>query len=216
MARAAVYGFRGGQPTPADAAAELVAADQGGCAQQAGLALAAGGGELRFAPGVDAGVTPLIRAIGERIAGLYGQPLVVTSARRPGAITVNGNVSDHASGNALDFGMAANGGTNDGPVGDRIAAAASSSPAGPSPARSPGRATAASSTSSSPASASSSSGRPTKAATTTTTSTSACASSHDHALRSRARCEDAAAPRHLTIHHHSGGASWPPTSIASC
>ena len=48
----------------------------------------------------------------------------MTSARRPGAITANGNVSDHASGNALDFGMAANGGTNDGPVGDRIASAA--------------------------------------------------------------------------------------------
>ena len=124
MARAAVYGFRGGQPTPTDAAAALVAADEGGCAQQARLALTAGGGELRFAPGVDADVTPLIRTIGERIAGLYGQPLVVTSARRPGAITANGNVSDHASGNALDFGMAANGGTNDGPVGDRIAAAA--------------------------------------------------------------------------------------------
>ena len=124
MARAAIYGFRGGQPTPADAAASLVAADQGACAQQAGLALAANGGDLRFATGVDAGVTPLIRAIGERIAGLYGRPLVVTSARRPGAFTVNGNVSDHATGNALDFGMAANGGTNDGPVGDRIAAAA--------------------------------------------------------------------------------------------
>jgi hypothetical protein len=79
---------------------------------------------LRFAPGVDADVTPIIRAIGERIAGHCGHPLVVTSARRPGAITANGNVSDHASGNALDIGMAANGGTNDGPVGDRIATAA--------------------------------------------------------------------------------------------
>jgi hypothetical protein len=124
MARAAIYGFRGGQPTPANAAAALVDADEGGCAQQAGLALTAGGGELRFAPGVDADVTPLIRAIGERIAGLYGQSLVVTSARRTGAITANGNVSDHAFGNALDIGMAANGGTNDGPVGDRIATAA--------------------------------------------------------------------------------------------
>jgi hypothetical protein len=124
MARAAIYGFRGGEPTPANAAAELVVADQGACAQQAGLALTAGGGELPFAPGVDSDVTPLIRAIGERIAGLYGQPLVVTSARRPGAITANGNVSDHASGNARDIGMAANGGTNDGPVGDRTATAA--------------------------------------------------------------------------------------------
>ena len=122
MARAAAYGFRAGTATPADAANALVASDDSACAAQAGLALTAGRGELRFAPGVDAAVTPLIRAIGERIAGLYGKPLVVTSARRPGAITANGNVSDHASGNALDFGMAANGGVGDGPVGDRIAA----------------------------------------------------------------------------------------------
>jgi hypothetical protein len=124
MARAAAYGFRGGQATPADGANGIVAADATGCAAQAGRARAAGRGELRFAPGVHADITPLMRAIGERIAGLYGTPLIVTSARRPGAITANGNVSDHASGNALDFGMAANGDTNDGPVGDRIAAAA--------------------------------------------------------------------------------------------
>jgi hypothetical protein len=124
MARAATYGFHGGQATPADAANALLVADSGGCAPHAGLALTTGNGQLVFAPGVDANVTPLIRAIGERVASLYGKPLVVTSARRPGAITVNGNISDHASGNALDFGMAANGGTNDGPVGDRIAAAA--------------------------------------------------------------------------------------------
>jgi hypothetical protein len=75
-------------------------------------------------PGVDAHVTPLIRRIGEAIAGVYGKALTVSSARRPGAITVDGNVSEHASGNALDFGMAANGGSDDGPVGDRIATAA--------------------------------------------------------------------------------------------
>jgi hypothetical protein len=124
MARAITYGFHGGQATPGDAANDLVAADETSCAAQAGRALTAGSGDLRFAPGVDADITPLIRAIGERIAGLYRKPLIVTSARRPGAITSNGNVSDHASGNALDFGMAANAGTNDGPLGDRIAAAA--------------------------------------------------------------------------------------------
>jgi hypothetical protein len=124
MARAAVYGFRGGRTTPANAANGFVISSSSGCSAQALPPLAQGSGELRFAPGVDARITPLIRAIGERIAGIYGKPLVVTSARRPGAITANGNVSDHASGNALDFGMAANGGTNDGPIGDRIAAAA--------------------------------------------------------------------------------------------
>ena len=148
MARAAVYGFRGGQPTPSRRRRQprrrrrgrLRAAGWTGARRRAAANCASRPASTPASP-------PLIRAIGERIAGLYGQPLVVTSARRPGAITVNGNVSDHASGNALDFGMAANGGTNDGPVGDRIAAAASSSPAGTSPARSPGRATAASSTS---------------------------------------------------------------------
>jgi hypothetical protein len=124
MARAAVYGFQGGHATAGDAADDLVAADDSSCAAQAGPMLTAGGGQLRFAVGVDAAVTPLVRAIGERVAGLYGKALIVTSARRPGAVTVNGNVSDHASGNALDFGMAANGGAADGPVGDRIAAAA--------------------------------------------------------------------------------------------
>ena len=34
--------------------------------------------------------------------------------------TVNGTVSDHASCQAADIGMAADGGTNDGPVGDQI------------------------------------------------------------------------------------------------
>jgi hypothetical protein len=124
MARATAYGFRGGQATPGDAANALLVADNSACAPHAGLALSAGNGQLVFVPGVDANVTPLIREIGLRVAALYGRPLVVTSARRPGAITANGNVSDHASGNALDFGMAANGGTNDGPVGDHIAAAA--------------------------------------------------------------------------------------------
>jgi hypothetical protein len=125
MARAIAYGFHGGRATRNNAAAELVADDATPCATQPGLELATGsGGGLRFAPGVDARVTPLIRAVGEAIAFLYGRPLTVTSARRPGAVTVDGNVSDHASGNALDFGMAASGDTNDGPVGDRIATAA--------------------------------------------------------------------------------------------
>lgn len=123
MTRAVNYGFRGGRATPSDAAANLVVGDETACDSQAGLDLAAGG-DLRFAPGVDARITPLIRTIGEAIAAVYGKPLTVTSARRPGAITVDGNVSDHASGNALDFGMAANGGTDDGPVGDKIATAA--------------------------------------------------------------------------------------------
>jgi hypothetical protein len=123
MARAVTYGFQGGEATPSNAAANLVVDDRTACARQGALDPARGG-DLRFAPGVDPRITPLIRGVGEAIAGVYGRPLTVTSASRPGAITVDGNVSDHASGNALDFGMAANGGTDDGPVGDRIATAA--------------------------------------------------------------------------------------------
>jgi hypothetical protein len=170
MARAAAYGFRGGQATAADAANGLVAADAARCAAQARSPLDVGSDELRFAPSIDARITPLIRSIGERIAGLYGKPLTVTSARRPGAITANGNVSDHASGNALDLGTAANGDTDDGPIGDRIATAALLEPAN-APRRGPPAAD--SLTSTSPEHAFKSSGRPTSTETTTTTSTSA-------------------------------------------
>ena len=81
MARAVTYGFGGGHATPSDAAADLVVGDETACASQARLDVAAGG-RVRFAPGVDARITPLIRTIGEAIAALYGKPLTVTSARR--------------------------------------------------------------------------------------------------------------------------------------
>ena len=55
MARAVAYGFHGGQATPPDAAAAIVIDDSAACATQAGLGLNTTGGELRFAPGVDAG-----------------------------------------------------------------------------------------------------------------------------------------------------------------
>jgi len=55
-----------------------------------------------------------------RVASIYGKPLVVTTGTNHSYYTVNGTVSDHASGHAADIGMAANGGTNDGLVGDQI------------------------------------------------------------------------------------------------
>jgi hypothetical protein len=122
MARAVSYGFQGGRATPSNAAAGLVVGDASACGGPGFDGFA--GTKLRFAPGVDARITPLMRRVGAAIVAVYGKPLAVTSARRPGAITVDGNVSDHASGNALDFGMAANGGPDDGPIGDQIATAA--------------------------------------------------------------------------------------------
>ena len=55
-----------------------------------------------------------------RVAGIFAKPLVVTTGTSHSYYTVDGNVSDHASGHAADIGMSANAGTNDGPVGDQI------------------------------------------------------------------------------------------------
>lgn len=60
----------------------------------------------------------------ELVAGEYGKSIVVSTGTNHSRLTTSGNVSDHWDGHAGDFGMAANHGTNDGPVGDKIAAAA--------------------------------------------------------------------------------------------
>jgi hypothetical protein len=59
-----------------------------------------------------------------RMAGAIGKPITITTGTNHSKLTANGKVSDHFSGHAADIGMAANGGTNDGPVGDRIMQAA--------------------------------------------------------------------------------------------
>lgn len=59
----------------------------------------------------------------QTVAGIYGKPLVCTTGTNHSYLTVDGAISDHASGHACDFGMAANGGTDDSPVGDAIATA---------------------------------------------------------------------------------------------
>ena len=59
-----------------------------------------------------------------RMATFYDGRLVISTGTNHDQYTLSGNVSDHYSGNGVDLGMAANGGTDDGPVGDRIAAAA--------------------------------------------------------------------------------------------
>lgn len=126
MARAKAYGFRGGEATPPDAANALVDAAGGGCAQASdGLG---GGvpGKVRIAPDANfpgQPIRPVTIAFLERMAGIAGREIVVTTGTRHSKFTVNGTVSDHYDGHAADIGMAANGGTDNGPVGDRIMAA---------------------------------------------------------------------------------------------
>ena len=80
-------------------------------------------GKVQIAPGAnDPGkpITPVTMAFLVKVAGIYGHLLICTTGTNHSYLTVNGNVSDHASGHACDFGMVANGGTDDGPVGDAI------------------------------------------------------------------------------------------------
>lgn len=59
----------------------------------------------------------------QTVAGIYGKPIVCSTGTNHSYYTVDGLVSDHATGHACDFGMVANGGSDDGPVGDAIATA---------------------------------------------------------------------------------------------
>lgn len=83
-------------------------------------------GKVIIAPGAnDPGrpITPVTLAFLAKVAGIYGHTIICTTGTNHSYLTVNGNVSDHTTGHACDFGMVANGGTNDGPVGDGIMAA---------------------------------------------------------------------------------------------
>lgn len=55
-----------------------------------------------------------------KMAERTGRPITISTGTNHSKFTTNGNVSDHFTGNAADIGMFANGGTDDGPVGDRI------------------------------------------------------------------------------------------------
>jgi hypothetical protein len=55
-----------------------------------------------------------------RMAAMLGKPIVITTGTNHSKFTVDGKISDHFSGHAADIGMAANGGTDDSPVGDAI------------------------------------------------------------------------------------------------
>jgi hypothetical protein len=69
-------------------------------------------------------IQPMTLNYVRRMAALIGRPITVTTGTNNNKFTTNGNISDHFSGHAADIGMAANGGTDNGPVGDRIMTAA--------------------------------------------------------------------------------------------
>lgn len=69
-------------------------------------------------------IQPMTLNYVRRLSALIGKPITITTGTNHNKLTTDGNVSDHFTGHAADIGMAANGGTNDGPVGDRIMAAA--------------------------------------------------------------------------------------------
>lgn len=115
-------------PTPALAGAATPSSTTpaGSCDDLGGLT-GSGDGTFTIAPGANLPGRPLTAAMAAfvgRMATFYDGPLVVTTGTNHDRLTLGGNVSDHASGNAADFGMALNHGTDDGVVGDRIATAA--------------------------------------------------------------------------------------------
>jgi hypothetical protein len=56
----------------------------------------------------------------KRMAALLHKPIVITTGTNHSKFTTTGSISDHFTGHAADIGMAANGGIDDSPVGDRI------------------------------------------------------------------------------------------------
>jgi hypothetical protein len=84
-------------------------------------------GKVIVAPGANLPGRPISRMTldyVERMAALIHRPITITTGTNHSQFTVDGNISDHFSGHAADIGMAANGGTDDSPVGDRIMEAA--------------------------------------------------------------------------------------------
>ena len=99
----------------------------GACADLGGLTAGSGDGSFTIAAGANAPgrpITPQLAAFVSRMATFYDGTIVLTTGTNHSKYTTTGNVSAHYSGNGADFGMVANGGTDDGPVGDAIAASA--------------------------------------------------------------------------------------------
>jgi hypothetical protein len=69
-------------------------------------------------------ITAMTLTFVAKMADHIGKPIKITTGTNHNKFTKDGNISDHFSGHAADIGMFANGGTNDGPVGDKIMKAA--------------------------------------------------------------------------------------------
>jgi len=132
--RAAVTAYNGSGPVAvayadrvlADAhtyaAGPITTAPSGGCTDT-GLGGTRVPGKVVVAPGANrpgVGLQPDILQYVAQMAGLYGRPIVISTGTNHSQYTVDGNVSDHWTGQAADLGMAANGGTDDSPIGDRL------------------------------------------------------------------------------------------------
>jgi hypothetical protein len=136
--RSAVRAYNGSGPA-ADAYASRVLADahayasgnfattsaSGGCSAsaQAGSGVP---GKVVIAPGANragAPLQPITLDYVAAMAGLYGKRIVISTGTNHDQLTVDGNVSDHWDGHAADLGMALNGGTDGGPVGDALMSA---------------------------------------------------------------------------------------------
>jgi Putative peptidoglycan binding domain len=85
--------------------------------EDAGRVIVAPGANLPGRP-----IQPMTLKYVERMAAFIHKPLTITSGTNHDKFTADGD--DHFTGHAADIGMAANGGTDDGPIGDRIMEAA--------------------------------------------------------------------------------------------
>lgn len=81
------------------------------------------GGQVVVMAGANKPGHPITRMTVDYVAKMadrIGRPIKVTTGTNHNKYTDSGHVSDHFSGHAADIGMSANGGTDDGPVGDKI------------------------------------------------------------------------------------------------
>jgi hypothetical protein len=101
--------------TPVDTALDI---DTGLCTINAGVP-----GKVVIAPNANRENMPVAQITIDfvaQVAGIANREITITTGTNHDQYTVDGNVSDHWDGHAADIGMVANGGTDDGPVGDRI------------------------------------------------------------------------------------------------
>jgi lysophospholipase L1-like esterase len=124
---AAGYAVRAQLISDAVAGAGVADTSVAGSCEDLGGLTGSGDGSFTIAPDANLPgkpLTPVMAAFVGRMATFYDGRIIVTTGTNHDQFTTSGNVSDHYTGNAVDISMAANGGTDDGPVGDAIAASA--------------------------------------------------------------------------------------------